>query len=100
MDPTVYIGFCKGTGWLSRLIETADAGPSHVFLLYYDSNWKNWIQLGEEAGGLLPVPAYSDGSVSDLFELPSLNLLGWNAKELQSAWFALRLPRASRYDVG
>lgn len=91
--PTVYIGFCRGTGLVSQIISWfTDGGPSHVFLAWYDEWWGGWVSLGSEAEGWIYLAAERMGNVSSVYRMPDTNL-----------WIGLARNRerlGSRYDFG
>ena len=90
--PTVYIGFCTGTGWLSRIIEWFSKGPSHAFLLYYDDEFGGWLQLGEEIGGWVQMAGEYISNVTSLYELPEVDI--WAGLRANRTWLG------SGYDFG
>jgi hypothetical protein len=70
VTPVVFIGFCKGKGVLSRIIEWASGGgPSHAFLVY-QSQELGWIAISAEARGLLVLPAEAMENVCGLYYFP------------------------------
>lgn len=73
MNPTVFVGFSFGAGWLSRLIRWFTGGKaSHAFLLFWDPCFGRWVQLGSEAGGWMLTVAPTANAW--LYSMPGVDL--------------------------